>query len=386
MAATALLLLPASSLPAAAAVLKSATYCRALEENQAPKDKTDSFSPDEKVCLSIELKGRPKSGVVAAKFIYRGHEITETKLDVAEVNKGVIFSFGQNTFVGFTLKPTSPMPVGTGYQTDVTFDGAPLGSFPWSVAAPKNAIPSKVASVVLARDIDEKKGPIGETREFTPAQKVVLAGRGDLGNASWIEVNWLVAGKLDPAGTRSFTIEENKKNVPFYFSFAPKGGWPEGAHEVVLMLDGREAAREKFNVKPGPDMGASRATVTLTSLYHDDGKGGRGEPAKFFGTDERIFHVEFSLAAPSRVQGIRIAWRLVEAAAAQPQEIAVASVQEEGAQNSLTGLLRTKKGLPPGRYRVALLQGDKEVLASEEFEVKTAAGDTPPRPGSKRKP
>lgn len=375
--AAALLLSLVSANHAADTLLKSATYCRTLNENQSAKDKAESFYPDEKIRLSIELKGRPKSGIAAAKFFFREQLIAEAKVDVAEVNKGVMFSIGQNTFVGFSLKPTSALPAGAVYHTEVTFEGASLGSFPFEVSPPKDSIPSKINSVTLARGIDDKNSPVDETRAFTTLQKVVLAGRGDLGNGSWLEVHWMVGGKEDLAGRKSLTMEENKKDVPFYFSFFPKGGWPEGAHEAVVVLNGKEATREKFTVKADPNMKLGKPKVAKISLFHDDGKGSAGEAADSFGTDDKIVHAEFSLTAPALVQGTRVIWTLVEAADAKNEEIAVAPIEDEGAQKSLSSFLRTKNGLPPGKYRVQILLGDEE-LGVQNFEVKAAEKSVPP--------
>lgn len=367
------LLLFTPPLPAASVRLVGATYTHELNTDQSPKDKADSFRPGDTVCLSLELKGRPKTGIVAAKFMFRDQIIAEAKVDVAQVNKGVVFSMGRNTFVGFSLKPANPLPVGPVYRTEVTFDGAPLGDFPFVVAPPEDAIPSTISAVTLARAIGQKNEPLGQTREFTTAQKVVLAGRGDLGNGSWIEANWLVGGKLDPGGTKSFTIKENKKDVPFYFSYLPKGGWPTGAHEVVLIVDGKVAAREKFAVAAGTEPKPGKLAVSEITFHRDDGKGGSGELTESFGADDRILHVKFALATPAPAQGARIAWILVEAANARNQELAVAVIDNEMPQPALSGFLRTKKGLPAGRYRVELLRGD-DVLARKDFEVKGAAG------------
>jgi len=161
----------------------------------------------------------------------------------------VVFSIGQNTFIGFNLKPNSALPVGGGYRTELSFDGKDLGEFPFKIAPPKDAIPSALTSVTLAKGVHDSSLPVDETRAFAPEEKVVLVGMGNLGLATAIEANWFVSGKLDAAGTKSFTMEENKEKVPFYFSFLPEGGWPVGDHEVSLTMDGQEVAREKFSVK-----------------------------------------------------------------------------------------------------------------------------------------
>ena len=350
-------------------VFTKATYSHSLAENQMPQDTADFFYPDETIYLSVELKGRPKSGEVTAKFLLKDELIAETKLDVAEINKGIIFSFGQNTFVGLSLKPGNSLPIGTDYRTDVTFNGKPLGSFPFKVAPPKDALPSVLKSVTLAKGIAEGNKPVGETREFTQLEKVVFAGVADLGLGSALEVTWLVNGKPDEAGTKSFTMQENKKAVPFYFSYVPGRGWPVGTQEVFLTLDGKEVAREKFNIKADPGVGNVKVDVTSVSLHRDDGQGEAGEEVASFSTKDMILHLECSLAKPAIPQGVKFVWTLVKAGDEENVEIAVAEIDETTLNRSLSTSLRTKRGLPAGIYRVDLIQGGK-VLMSRKFEVK----------------
>lgn len=226
-----------------------ATYTSALGEGQSPTDTVESFGQEDTIYLSMELQGRSKRGKATAKFFYFDQLIAEATVDVAEVNQDVVFSVGQNTFVGFNLKSNSPLPVGVGYRTELSFDGKDLGEFPFQIAPPKDAIPSSLNTVTLAKEVDDSSLPLNESREFGQQESVFLVGNGDLGLATSLEVKWLVSGTLDTEGTKSFTMEENKKNVPFYFSFLPAEGWPMGEHEVTLFLNGKEVAREKFTIK-----------------------------------------------------------------------------------------------------------------------------------------
>jgi hypothetical protein len=226
-----------------------ATYTSALGENQAPVDTVESFGQQDPIHISVEIKGRPKMGDATAKFYYFDQLIAETTVDVAEINKDLIFSVGENTFVGFTLKADNPLPVGVGYRTELSFAGKALGDFPFQIAPPKDAIPSSLTAVTLAKGVDDSSLAIDESNEFNQPEPVFLVGKADLGLASSLEVNWLVSGRLDDEGTKSFTMEENKQGVPFYFSFLPAEGWPTGEHEVTLSLNGKEVAREKFTIK-----------------------------------------------------------------------------------------------------------------------------------------
>ena len=52
-------------------LLKKATFCHGLDEKQAPKDTAESFADNETIYLSIELNGRPKTGTVSTRFMFR---------------------------------------------------------------------------------------------------------------------------------------------------------------------------------------------------------------------------------------------------------------------------------------------------------------------------
>lgn len=349
--------------------LKKAVYCHGLAEDQSPKDVAESFKQDDTIFLSVQLKGRPKSGEVAAKFMFRDDLIAEAKVDVATVNKGVIFSFGEDTFVGFDVKPNQPLPVGACYRTVVTFDGKPLGEFPFRVAPPAEAIPSKLLSSTLAKGADEERKPVDETREFGGEDKVFLVGKAHLGLASWLEATWSVDGKVDDAGTRSFTLKENKENVPFTFSFIPAGGWPAGEHEVSLQLNGEEVAREKFTVKVGAPMaGKTRLVLDSSQLFRDDGKGEPGKEVKSFTPDDTELHARWNLKEKALAKGVQLVWRLVEVEGEKAQVIATADV-EAGVSDQIDSSLEVKDGLPAGKYCVDLVQ-DGKVLDTKEFEVK----------------
>ncbi len=354
---------------AAEGILKKAAFCRGFEANNAPKDVTDFFREDETINLSIELEGRPKSGVVAAKFMFRDHMVTEVKLDVATVNEGVIFSFGQNTFVRFEITHEKPLPVGACYTAEVTFDGKPLGTFPFKIAPPEGSLPSKLLSVNLAKGTAKSHKSVDDAHVFDSMDQVCLVGVADLGLSSWLEATWKVGGKVDEAGSRTLDIKENKAKVPLVFSFLPAGGWPAGLHEVSLQLDGQEVAKKKFTVKADAPM-AELGTFAVRSaqLFKDDGKGEAGKEVKSFTTKDTELHAQWNLKEKALAKGIQLAWVLVESEGEEEQVLVTVDV-EEAVSDEITSSLTAKKGLPPGKYRIDLLQ-DGEVLDSKPFQVK----------------
>jgi hypothetical protein len=126
-------------------LLKEAVFAKALTKDNEPEHPSSDFTPDETVCLSLTLNGRPKSGVVLAKFYYGDELITDAKVDVATVNSGVLFSVGESTFVGFSLKHTGALPVGNKYRAETFFNDKPLGTHKFSVVPAGDGAPSKIS-------------------------------------------------------------------------------------------------------------------------------------------------------------------------------------------------------------------------------------------------
>ena len=223
-----------------------AVFAKGLTENQAPDKPCVDYAPAETICLSLRFRDRPKKGIVSAKFYMEDHLIDETKADLATLNGGVVFSIGESTYVGFSLKPNNPFPINAKYRVETFFDGNPIGTYPFKVVPPTDAIPSKITETALAKNVDESSAPVGPTTEFASDQKVWIAMRGDIGSGTGIEVNWYVNGQLDPAGTKSLTAKKNIPDTRFYFSYIPAGGWKPGKNEAVVTMNGNEAGRYSF--------------------------------------------------------------------------------------------------------------------------------------------
>jgi len=234
--------------PEAGVQILEATFARGLTEEMQPVEPVADFFPDETVYLSLRIQGRPKAGTVAVRFYWLDTFIAEAGVDLADVNSGVLFSIGEDTYAGYTLAHEQPFPVGEGYRAEAFYDGQPLGSYAFRVIPPAGAIPSQVQQVTLALGADEQYNPVDPTTTFAFDDTVYLVGRGDLGQGTWIQADWYVSGQLDEAGTRSLTLEENAADVGFAFSFLPEGGWPSGEHFAVLTMNGQEVGRYRFAV------------------------------------------------------------------------------------------------------------------------------------------
>jgi hypothetical protein len=235
--------------PEAGIEVLEATFAHGLSEEMGPVDPGADFAPDETVYLSVKIKGRPEAGLVKADFYLGDTFIVEGSVDLADVNSGVIFSIGEDTYAGFEFTHTEPIPISDNYRAELFYDGVPLGGAPFRVVPPAEAIPSQITQVMLAKGTDADYNPVEPGTIFSTDQEVYLVGRGDLGLATWIEAQWYVNGQLDDAGTRSLTLEGNYQDVPFSFSFVPEGGWPLGEHWVVLTMNDQEVGRYTFTVQ-----------------------------------------------------------------------------------------------------------------------------------------
>ncbi len=368
------LLALAAALPLRAqdSILKQATFCRSLAENQTPGEKADFFMPEDTVYLSVELKGRPKTGVVGCRFLFEETLIAETKVDLATVNKGVLFSVGQSTFAGFHLTPTNPLPVGDVYRAEISLDGKALGTFPFRIAPPKNAIESKFKSAIFEKEVAEERQALEPDASLAPEDSVVFKGVADLGVSTRLRVNWLVNGKLDPKGTRGLTMEENKADCGFFFSFRPDHGWPVGKHEVILLINGKEAKRQSFTVKKilppriAPQIGLIQPSGF--ALYRGDAQGEKFTEVPAFSTADTMLYAEWSFKAPVHGAGVQYVWMLIDAGGEKDALIARADMPE-GTYKRLRTSLKLKSPPPAGKYRVDLLLNGK-VIDSRPFEVK----------------
>lgn len=363
-------------------------YTHKLNADQSPSDKAESFAQGDTIYLSMEIKGKPKTGKATAKFYYLEQLIDESSVDAATLTKDSTSAKGGNTFAGFSLKPGSPLPVGVGCRTELEWNGKSVGVFPFKIAPPEGAIPSSITSVKLAKGVDDAFVPQNETREFASNEKVFLVGSGKFGIESRFWVDWYVSGKLDDAGTKSFTVTANKEQLPFSFSFLPAGGWPAGKHEVVIMLDGKEAVREKFTIKAevadgskmsefqkglkglADDLKANKTIqVRKVTLFRDDGSGKPGEVVTEFTAKDLHLHAEFSLDLPVNASGSKVVWTLVKAGKHSDHQLATVELKEPGLQDFVATDLNSESALPAGDYKVELLK-DNKVLGSKAFQIK----------------
>ena len=238
-------LLTAAPASAKGITISKATFAREVTNDFKAKGVTTKFVGTETVFLLLKVKGRPKSGKIEATWNFRGAPIGKADVDLSSVNKGLLFSFGEDTYVKFNFTPGAKQafPIGTSYLVTVTTDGKPVGNYPFQVIAPAGAIPSKIASTTLSKS----KTPSAAST-FAPVDTVYLLFNGDFGVETWLEAQWTVAGKVSPDATRSLTLDKNRTAVDGNFSLLPPGGWPKGKHSVTLFMNDRKVVTSTFTV------------------------------------------------------------------------------------------------------------------------------------------
>lgn len=225
-----------------------ATFAHGLSAEMQAVDPSSDFLPAEPVYLSLQIKGRPKEGLIVSRFFWHDTFIAEAGVDLGEVNSSVLFAAGNDTYAGYTLTHQEPFPLSDGYRADVSYGDVLLGSYPFRIVAPEGAIPSQISNATLALGADEQYNPIEPSVTFAFDEVVYLVGRGDLGISSWIQADWYVAGQLDSAGSRSLTMDENATGLGFAFSYMPEGGWPPGEHYAILRMNDQEIGKYPFTI------------------------------------------------------------------------------------------------------------------------------------------
>ena len=235
--------------PTAGIEIRTAVLAHDIDDDHKPVDPDTEFAPDEKIWLSITLRGRPKKGVVTVQFFLHEEMIVEAEADLADVNSSVIFSVGEDTYLNVWLTGDDTLPISDAYRADVSYDGELVDSYTFAVVPPPDAVPSVIREATLARNVDDDYNPVEPTTTFAPDEKVFLVGRGDLGLYTWVRVEWYVNGELDEEGTKRITWSEDATDSGFFFSYLPEDGWPEGEHQVVLIMNDEEAGRYDLTIQ-----------------------------------------------------------------------------------------------------------------------------------------
>jgi hypothetical protein len=225
-------------------------FAKSLSDKMEPVDVTTTYLPTEPINVSVRINGRPKEGVLTAKFMYKDTLIAETSVDLSQVNNGVIFSVGENTFAGFYLTHEEPLYVSTNYSVNLFINDKASGTYAYSVVPPADAIKTVVKRTEFAKGVTALMDPIEPTTVFAPSDNVFFIGNGNFGNFSWIQAEWIVGeNQLIQDCTKLIMLDQNLSDDRFYFSCSIDEGWPTGTHTVRLTVDDVVVTEATFTVQ-----------------------------------------------------------------------------------------------------------------------------------------
>ncbi len=159
----------ATEVPTALEVL-DVTFAHGLTDEMAPVDPGNEFQPDETVYLSVKLKGVQKEGLVKAVFYKGDEQFAEATVDLAKEMEGLIVAVGGNTYVGFTLKPTSPLPAGDDYLAKVYVNDNLIGAYSFKVVGEATTAPQSTK----AAEAPTKAEPTPESGGPTAGGEVII--------------------------------------------------------------------------------------------------------------------------------------------------------------------------------------------------------------------
>ncbi len=254
-----------------------ATFAHGLDENMGPIDPGNTFQPDETIYLAIKLKGKPREGVVSARFMYGDQEIAEASVDIAESLKeqGVLLVIGGNTQVGFTLTHDTPFPPGDAYKAKVYLNGKPAGEYPFVVAG-------EGAEAPVSEEGEQAQAEPTQSPQEEPPAQTGPAEHSVVIHALWYatEPSGKAVGGVSPVRVSVRPSQNKELRVGFFEeevggsgSMWRSAGWT--AMVVASQLLGIDPRDYEFSFSvggniDGPSAGAYMTVAALAALQGHD--------------------------------------------------------------------------------------------------------------------
>jgi len=197
----------------------------------------------------VTIDGRPSSGHITMRWMWHEQQIAEASVDLSDVNGGLLFSVGQNTYVRGTLTLERLLYIGDGYHLVIVADGEELGNWSFEVLPPEGARPSRFISAQLYRSFDPQTGPSDPTTTFAPTETVYIVGQVALGHLSWFDADFTVNQQIDRSRSSGLIGQEGGGDpMNFVLRGEPGDGWPVGNHRATLTLNDNPAMSLPFTV------------------------------------------------------------------------------------------------------------------------------------------
>lgn len=234
-----------------------ATFAKSLKPGQDPGQTAPVQAglarfeqADKTIFLSVEMNQLPTDGTLSYSVLLREDpQQQQTVLDFSTIPEDARKK--PSVFLGLSWKPKFPL-ISRQYTMRVSYHpkGANtptmLGTYPFEIAAPADAISSKITSVALAAGETPNHDPIAAPAQFRPDQPVYLVMRGDLGKGSFLGIQWDRGGE---GMSQAIPLQQNQKGAAFSVYFLPQAGWTPGSHKVSVFLNDGQVWNGSFVVK-----------------------------------------------------------------------------------------------------------------------------------------
>lgn len=220
--------------------------CKSLNTDKSPDEKTDVFSPMDKLYCSVEVRSVNTSDIVSAKW-YKGNEfIKDTFYKVAS---------GDITYIGFSLSLKNGWPAGDDYRIEVYINDFLVDTVSFAIEEntkdARRMIDKKweafLSEAVLCKSMDKNYWPINPTAEFGINDRFNCSV--NLNNVppdSYANARWFFGNQfVDQKGIR--LQKGGSGHVGFFCT--PKKEWPQGDYSLEIFINGHLVRIEKFKVK-----------------------------------------------------------------------------------------------------------------------------------------
>lgn len=113
--------------------IRNVQLAKRLDEAYAPIEPSTTFHPDERVCISVQMNGKPSSGKVRCHILENGNELIQGEFDLGEFQYNSTYAFGSNINVGFWYEHPGGFDLEASYEIKIELDGEPIGTYPFAI-------------------------------------------------------------------------------------------------------------------------------------------------------------------------------------------------------------------------------------------------------------
>lgn len=209
---------------------------KSLDSDYKPIDPVSTYSSDDIVYISVEVKNLEIGSVVNVKYMFGKTLYEETSLTADQEGSG---------YYGFKLTSAGGHEPGK-YTAEVYLDDKLAKTVTFEVEA---SSPPTIGKVVTAQSLDSDYKPVDPTSVYGPSDIFYIS----------VEVKNLVEGSVVSVKYKHEGIEYSESDTTltadkfgsgyYGFQLTPAGEHPTGNYTAEVSLDGKLVKTVKFRVK-----------------------------------------------------------------------------------------------------------------------------------------